>query len=251
MMSEVAYLPVSRPGIDRHAPPAHNSTQHPPQASTTLPNASSISTPISTPIAPGTEQIEDTHHTDTDTQLHDLDVSITMTVGGEPGELGSTTMAERTLVEDEGEREQEKKGTDHSEGGEGSSLRTTIKGTHAHKKSLRSQVSLEEVRDKPTPSWDPSTVTGEVIEMQEREKSTVMVAEEDIVDSKGKLLFPDEDTTAKLPISRRGSHLKLDLKPPSPLPWEQIGPPLDNNLKAIGGYYSPATSRFRAMQSSA
>lgn len=248
MMSEVAYVPVSLSGIDRHAPHTHNSTQHPPQASTTLTNASPISTPISTPIAPEAEQIEDTHHTDTDTQL---DVSITMTVGGEPGELGSTTMAERTLVEDEGEREQEKKGTDYSEGGEGSSLRTTIKGAHAHKKSLRSQVSLEEVRDKPTPSWVPNTTTGEGIEMQEREKSMVMVAEEDIVDSKGKLLFPDEDTTAKLPISRRGSHLKLDLKPPSPLPWEHIGPPLDNNLKAIGGYYSPATSRFRVMQSSA
>ena len=248
MMSEVAYLPVSLSGIDRHAPHAHNSTQHPPPASTTLiKNAS----PISTPIALEAEQFEDTHHTDTDTPLHDLDASITMTVGGEPGELGSTTMAERTLVEDEGVGEQEERGSGHSMGGEGSGLTATINGAHAHKKSLGSQVSLEEVHDKPIPSWVPNTTTGEGIEMQERGEATVMVVEEeDIVDSKGKLLFPDGDTPAKLPISRRGSHLKLDLKPPSPLPWEQVGPPLDNNLKAVGGYYSPATSRFRVIQGS-
>lgn len=249
MMSEVvplssAYLPVSLSGIDRHAPHAHNSTQHPPPpASTTLTNASPISTAL------GAEQLEDTHRTETDTQL---DVSMTMTVGGEPGELGSTTMAERTLVEDEGEGGQEKSRTHHNKGGEGSGLAPTMKGAHVHKKSLGSQVSVEEVHDKPTPSWIPlNTTAGEGIEMQEREKS--MVAEEDIVDLKGKLLFADGDTVAKMPVSRRGSHLRLDLnlkppKPPSPLPWEEIGPPLDNNLK---GYYSTETSRFRAMQNSA
>jgi hypothetical protein len=156
-------------------------------------------------------------------------------------------MAERTLVEDEGEGEQEKSGTHHNKEGEGSGSTTTTKGAHAHKKSQGSQVSMEEVHDKPAPSWVPlNTAAGEGIEMQEREKS--IVAEEDVVDSNGKLLFPDGDTVA---VSRRGSHLRLDLKPPSPLPWEQIGPPLDNNLKAIAGYYSPATSRFRAMQNSA
>jgi len=242
MMSEVvplssAYLPVSLSGIDRHAP---HTTQVPPQPSATLQNASSIS---NSTVSEG-ENFEAAHHTDT--QLHDLDLSTTMTVGGELGELGSTTMAERTLVEDEGE--EERRGIHN--GGEGSGLAMT-KAAHAPTKSLGSQVSVNGVHDKPTPSWVPlNTTAGEGIEMQEREKSIVM--EEDIVDSKGKLLLPDGDTVAKLPISRRGSHLRLDLKPPSsPLPWEEIGPPLDNNLKAIAGYYSPATSRFRMMQSSA
>jgi len=245
MMSEVAplssaYLPVSLSGIDRHAPHAHKSTQLPPQPSTTLQNASSISNST----VPEAEQLEATHHKDT--QLHDLDLSTTMTVEGELGELGSTTMAERTLVGDEGE--EEKRGIHN--GGEGSGLTTMTKAAHTQTKSLGSQVSVEGVHDKPTPSWVPlNTTAGEGIEMQEREKS--IVVEEDIADSKGKLLLPDGDTVAKLPISRRGSHLRLDLKPPSPLPWEEIGPPLDNNVKAIAGYYSPATSRFRMMQSSA
>jgi hypothetical protein len=90
--------------------------------------------------------------------------------------------------------------------------------------------------------------------MQEMEKSGVQEGlkeeEEDIVDSKGKLFYPDAKTK-KLPISQRTSHLRLNLKPPSPLPWERIEPPLDNNVKATAGYYSPVTSRFRTMQSSA
>ncbi|KIM48460.1 hypothetical protein M413DRAFT_232476 [Hebeloma cylindrosporum] len=206
MMSEVvAYLPVSLSASDRHAT-SHNSsnstsaTPHPPPASTTLINAPSTAHTSNSNSefyptgeqekAPEPEQLEDTHNSATDTQFHDLDVSTTITVGGEPGELGSTTMAERTLVEEEGEGEREMRGTRHSEGGEGSSL---TKGAHAHKKSLGSQVSVEHVHDKPTPSWVPLNMTtaGEGIEMQEREKSTVV--EEDIVDSKGKLLFPDDD----------------------------------------------------------
>ncbi|KAF9042065.1 Golgin subfamily A member 7/ERF4 family-domain-containing protein, partial [Panaeolus papilionaceus] len=73
----------------------------------------------------------------------------------------------------------------------------------------------------------------------------------DIVDSKGKLLIPDQDDVEGKPMgSRRTSHLRLDLKPPSPQPWDQIEPPLNNNMKAVAGYYSPAASqqKFHSMQ---
>lgn len=53
--------------------------------------------------------------------------------------------------------------------------------------------------------------------------------------------------------ARRASHLKLDIHPPSPPPWELVDPPLDNNATAVGGggdYYSPTGSKFRTLQSS-
>lgn len=52
--------------------------------------------------------------------------------------------------------------------------------------------------------------------------------------------------------ARRASHLKLDIQPPSPPPWEVVDPPLDNNATAVGSggdYYSPTTSKFRTLQS--
>lgn len=67
----------------------------------------------------------------------------------------------------------------------------------------------------------------------------------DIVDASGKLLYPDANTR---PVgSQRASHLRLDLKPPSPHPWDLVEPPNDHRKP---GYYSPSASHnFHAMQS--
>ncbi|KAH9487172.1 hypothetical protein JR316_0001241 [Psilocybe cubensis] len=125
-------------------------------------------------------------------------------------------------------------------------------------------------------TWDPlkanGTDDGHDGEKTHRRRATqddtVVVEDEgeDVVDSKGKLLFAEDDDEEKREggvgvggiapasaIARRASHLRLDLKPTpsSPLPWEQIDPPPDNNSKSIAGYYSPAASqKFRTLQSS-
>jgi hypothetical protein len=69
----------------------------------------------------------------------------------------------------------------------------------------------------------------------------------DIVDASGKLLYPDADASTRPVGSRRASHLRLDLKPPSPHPWDLVEPPNDHRKP---GYYSPSASHnFHAMQS--
>lgn len=69
----------------------------------------------------------------------------------------------------------------------------------------------------------------------------------DIVDASGKLLYGYADTSTRPVGSRRASHLRLDLKPPSPHPWDLVEPPNDQRKL---GYYSPSASHnFHAMQS--
>jgi len=64
---------------------------------------------------------------------------------------------------------------------------------------------------------------------------TVVEGEYD-VDSKGHPLFRETDTKASPVASRRGSHLRLDLKPPSPQPWELVEPPNEEDHKGASDY---------------
>ena len=203
------------------------------------------------------------------------------------GDVGSTTLAERTLVGDgEGDdmESERRKQRQHVRGASSSSLSLPMQSLHhihqhenAGKASLESQRGTGSSMDRKTEgttatAWDPlHTNAGEkATEKDGLHDETVIVeeGERDIVDSKGKLLYSeDEDDgprdravgggqAGRLGIkpsplsSRRASHLRLDLKAPSPPPWEQINPPVDNNLKSIAGYYSPSASqKFRTLQS--
>ncbi|KAF9457459.1 Golgin subfamily A member 7/ERF4 family-domain-containing protein [Collybia nuda] len=76
-----------------------------------------------------------------------------------------------------------------------------------------------------------------------------VVVEEDVVDSNGRLLYPGVDLKPSPVASRRTSHLRLDLKPPSPQPWELIDPP-DIDGKSGPDYYSTLGSKkFHTLQS--
>lgn len=179
---------------------------------------------------------------------------------------GEAYLAEQTLVDGE----QDNRVGKHSKGDSTSSFvlppaldnltqpntrHNNSPGTeHAHS---RQGSRLDGTQSIPTanqivPTWDPlhndphAAFQDKTITVEEDEK-----VEEDIVDSKGKLLIPDQDDVEGKPMgSRRTSHLRLDLKPPSPQPWDQIEPPLNNNMKAVAGYYSPAASqqKFHSMQ---
>lgn len=223
----------------------------------------------------------------------------------EDADVGSTTLAERTLVNDpittttasrtrvhthvKGPSSSSLSlpvGEDGAGAGEGPSRTYAYQPMHAPHKSVdkadgqsqsQSQRQSEEQPRTATTAvtWDPLKGTGtdddrhEHAEKTHRRRGTqddtVVVEDdgEDVVDSKGKLLFPDEEEekggggvggiTPASAIARRASHLRLDLKPApaSPLPWEQIEPPPDNNSKSIAGYYSPvASQKFRTSQGS-
>ncbi|KDR84739.1 hypothetical protein GALMADRAFT_82682 [Galerina marginata CBS 339.88] len=173
-------------------------------------------------------------------------------------EAGSTTMAERTLVE----------GADsiaksHARGESTSSFSLPLKEeyTYAPKKSMESQRGRPGSASATGATWDPLKSSDKQEEDTDSEKmetqdKTVIMEEGDVVDSRGRLLHVEgevEEGKASHPsvASRRASHLRLDLKSSSPMPWEQVEPPLDNNLKAIAGYYSPVTShKFRTLQNS-
>jgi len=73
----------------------------------------------------------------------------------------------------------------------------------------------------------------------------------DIVDVTGKTLalydnHSDAGSQKELPLRVKGNgrSLRLDLsKDESTMPWERIDPPLDTDVKAITGYYSPTASQ--------
>ncbi|KAG5654345.1 hypothetical protein H0H81_004299 [Sphagnurus paluster] len=80
----------------------------------------------------------------------------------------------------------------------------------------------------------------------------VVVEEGDIGDLTGENLYSNMEKKASPATSRRASHLHLNLKPPSPQPWELIDPPESNDGHGREGgqdYYSTMGSRkFQALQ---
>lgn len=105
----------------------------------------------------------------------------------------------------------------------------------------------EGVTEDSDPLRDPLRInfTNEVNDTQE----LTVVVEDDIVDSNGRLLYSGVDLKPSPAASRRASHLRLDLKPPSPQPWELIDPP-DTDRKGGPDYYSTLGSRkFHTLQS--
>lgn len=187
----------------------------------------------------GMHMTETQSHHDANTSAASLEGESTTTMN----------MAERTLVEEES-----KKG--HKSGPSTSSLSLPpSKDDDAQKRTSLDRVSDHNANATTTTpttptTWDPLNHAEEVEGDRTHGQDKTVVVEEgdDVVDATGKVIYPDEELGRK-PVQRRTSHLHLDLKPASPLPWEQVDPPLDNNLKAIAGYYSPGTwHKFRTLQ---
>lgn len=161
--------------------------------------------------------------------IHHPDLSATV-----EGEVESTTLLERTLVEgDEAD----------------ASTKKHIKGPSdgdASKKSRDSHSTRRSVEGGSSTPWHPLEVQNKGGETQGDDQVFV---EGDVVDSKGKLSYPQTDLKTS---SNRTSHLYLDLKPSSPHPWDHIDPPLENNLriKSKECSYSPSAAqpKFHTMQ---
>ncbi|CAA7264677.1 unnamed protein product [Cyclocybe aegerita] len=207
------------------------------------------------------------------TTVEGQDVDASMTV---EGEFVSNTMAEETLVEGDPEEVLVRK-IAHVKGPSSSSfgfpprenpLEQVLEAPPSTQHGSAEGESTTTITTTATAThWNPLHPLGQETTEKEddhiyHDKDKTVIVEEDeddIVDSKGRLMFPDETKeTTQTPggilrpspaASRRASHLRLDLKPPSPQPWDHIDPPLDNNLKAIAGYYSPGTTKFRTLQS--
>ncbi|KAJ3513043.1 hypothetical protein NLJ89_g3167 [Agrocybe chaxingu] len=212
----------------------------------------------------------DTRNTTT-VQQHDVDASVTV-----EGDFASNTMAEETLVEGDPQEELARK-IAHVKGPSSSSFDLPPRENQleqalgapppAQHGSAEGESTTTTTTTATATHWNPMHPLGQETTEKEddhiyHDKDKTVIVEEDeddIVDSKGRLMFPDETKeTTHTPggilrpspaASRRASHLRLDLKPPSPQPWDHIDPPLDNNLKSIAGYYSPGTTKFRTLQS--
>ncbi|GLB36611.1 putative golgin subfamily A member 7/ERF4 family protein [Lyophyllum shimeji] len=85
----------------------------------------------------------------------------------------------------------------------------------------------------------------------EGQELTVVVEDGDITDAAaGGDLYPVSEKKPSPATSRRASHLHLDLKPPSPQPWEIIDPPDRDERKGGQDYYSTLGShKFDTLQS--
>jgi len=156
--------------------------------------------------------------------IYDTETSSTGDADGE-----TTIFHDKTMVENDGEAEEppEKIGVDSIH----SSFR--LSGVHTEEKASVS---------------GPNPLQNYLAEKDVTEANhdvTIVGEAGDIVDASGKLLYPDAN--ARPVGSRRASHLRLDLKPPSPHPWDLVEPPNDHRKP---GYYSPSGSHnFHAMQS--
>jgi len=82
---------------------------------------------------------------------------------------------------------------------------------------------------------------------KEAQDVTVLEDEVDVVDSNRHVLYPDIDTKPPPAASRRASYLRLDLKPPSPRPWELIGPPEES--RNDGRNYRAGPQKSHAIRS--
>jgi hypothetical protein len=154
-------------------------------------------------------------------------------------------MLDRTLVEgDDTNPPSIKK---HAQVPSASSLSFSAKG-HVSRKSRDSHSTRQDGSVEGSSPWHPL----HTMELKGKDDETqgydhnMMLVEDDIADSKGKLLYPQTDMKTS---PTRTSHFHLDLKPSSPQPWDHIDPPLDNNQKSLEGYYSPTTQQnFHTMQ---
>ncbi|TFK76640.1 hypothetical protein BDN72DRAFT_754048 [Pluteus cervinus] len=110
--------------------------------------------------------------------------------------------------------------------------------------------------DAPAEPWDPlqQNQAGPGSFRQPHDLAIVVeedAASQDIVDANGRVLFTDEATRESPLGSRRASHLRLDLKPPSPQPWDLIDPPSDDGRKGGVDFCStPGSRKFESMQNS-
>lgn len=107
-----------------------------------------------------------------------------------------------------------------------------------------------------TSGWDPLRPCSRPNskDVNQTQDLTVVVEEEDVgdqlLDADGRVLFADTHVKPSPAGSRRASHLHLDIKPPSPQPWELIEPPGDGGRKGGHDFCSTLGSRkFNAMQS--
>ncbi|KAG5221314.1 Golgin subfamily member 7/ERF4 family-domain-containing protein [Salix suchowensis] len=79
---------------------------------------------------------------------------------------------------------------------------------------------------------------------------TMVVEEEDVVDSRGRLMYSVDEVDEKLSAvnsPRRASHLRLNLKASSPQPWELVDPPDSNGHQTKPEH--ELESRFHSLQS--
>jgi len=163
-------------------------------------------------------------------QTHGLDLSTT-----------SPTVLDRTLVEEDDPNASIKQ---HAKVPSISSISLAAIG-HVSKKSRDSHSTRQDGSVEGESPWHPL----HTMELTSRDGDTqgydhnMVLVEDDITDSKGKLLYPQTDDMKA--SSNRTSPFHLNLKPSSsPQPWDQIEPPLENNLK-----YSPSTQqKFHTMQ---
>ena len=87
------------------------------------------------------------------------------------------------------------------------------------------------------------------VDPKEAQDVTVVEEEVDIVNSNGQTLYPDIYTKPSPTASKGASHLRLNLKPPSPQPWELVEPPSEETGKEDRRLYSVGGQKFDVVQS--
>ncbi|KAF8665163.1 hypothetical protein AX16_000628 [Volvariella volvacea WC 439] len=92
-----------------------------------------------------------------------------------------------------------------------------------------------EVVEKGVEKWEDPLRNGVPAGLAQTQDLAVVVEEDvgdQLLDAHGRLLFTDSGTRSTPAGSRRASHLRIDIKPGSPQPWELIDPPSEEGRKA-------------------
>jgi len=120
---------------------------------------------------------------------------------------------------------------------------TTLAGEPLAEQTLVESGGEDEKEEERKHKRNLSNTSSSYVKREDESRRTV-----DIVDVTGKTLalydnHSDSGSQKELPL-RNVRSLRLDLsKDESTMPWERIDPPLDTDVKAITGYYSPTASQ--------
>lgn len=230
---------------DRTSPSPHDGHASPLTASpsTQMPHA-----PPSADV-PQPHTLDSTSTHETEHHMGDLNTSM----AGEAD--GSTVLQETTMVDGGDDDEAEQRG-DPGERRVSLTSQKRYSGNGVANEVAQGRMDQGQEDEADIADWDPLRQTmrpasGDVNQTQDL---TMVVEEEvgdELVDSNGRVLFTDSNAKPSPAGSRRASHLRLNIKPPSPQPWDLIDPPpSDNGHKGNHDFYSTSGSRkFHTLQS--
>ncbi|KAG6845289.1 hypothetical protein H0H87_011440 [Tephrocybe sp. NHM501043] len=120
---------------------------------------------------------------------------------------------------------------------------------HSHEDNLLSTTEEKDENFEGSAEKHFEVVADPLRAQDEGQELDISVEGGDISFSAVEKLYPALERKPSPVASKRASHLHLNLKPPSPQPWDLVDPPEADETKGNNDYYSTGSRKFRTLQS--